>query len=105
MVCICLSSDRYIPSVREDVPDHGIIENTEEDIITVCVSSDLPAPLLEDLRVYLSVVDGYPMHENYSLFLGKLVTGHLQSRVLSGSLRFDKYAKKWRWLGLENKRM
>lgn len=105
MVCLRLSSDRYIPAIRKDVPDHGVIDRPEENTITVCVSSDLPSLLLEDLREYLSVVDGYPWHENYGIFVGKLVTDHLQSRVLSGSLRFDNYAKKWRWFGLENKRM
>lgn len=100
MVCISLSSDRYIPNVRDDVPDHGVLHDENAETITVCVRADLPSPAFADLQNSLKCLQGYAWHDNYPLLVSKLVESHLRSRVLSGSLRFDRYSSQWRWLGL-----
>jgi len=107
MICIFISSDRYIPSIRDDVPDHGVVYDEKAETITVCVRADLPSLALVDLRNSLECLQGYAWHDNYPLLISKLVESHLRSRVLSGSLRFDRYTNQWRWLGLslENTRI
>ena len=89
----------YIPEIDTKVPGYGISGDTHQVVVALSVKapSEL-VPLLEkDLRSKLRHFTPYT-DSSYAMFVDRLTLDFLNTRVMSGNLRYDAVADVWRWI-------